>query len=682
MKGHIQTGKASPPVGVGPMQSGVSGWYARLDRCLENRTEQIHIWLTAWEKSLLLHQPIAALLPEEWPTLPANLLTDPGHVLDHLLARHDAEADGRSPRGAHPTPPRLADAVIASELLESLTRPKTPVQSTSMHLNNLPPGFRQHIEKLNLPQHSQEAEVDDEKELERVGLGERTLSGIPLPVADTSCGGGIFHARLIRRHSEHHEDSTDERRIEDTRLLLSSFQLLDIDELVVASTRRRLLLECIRFGLVSLKTDKPGCLPRQEAEDIFATSVQQGDTLQGSWPWEQPPSLIVTNPPWLRIKDRFRGMEDGSKLRRELGEHLRALTDEGAPRFSTMRGNVNLYRLFIERGLQILTQGGRLRLIAPDSILREQSSHPLRKLLVEHHGWTDIWAIEEANHLFPGMTQGVAVLGITAKQSEEKLLVHGPLSRADLRRDQNGLSNRVPSFEMDVTRWVSWAKDTWAIPRLPRDRIERKQTLKILDRLALLPRLGEAHHLIATKGHTIRVRVGEIDQTAHSKSIETWVKGRTSRPFIRGVHFSEDEDGEVFLRHPAFRTDIPSRANERQLAMWCGNLDSKHGPRLACQAIVNAHQERRLRWAVIPSGCVLGNSVNHIELHDEIQKRLIVSHGSLENALQWMCGLLNDSDLDEWARAWSANNNVNNYELEMLPVEVTGEIPELMLTVQ
>jgi hypothetical protein len=72
------------------MQSGVSGWYARLDRCLDNRPEQIEIWLQSWEQSLRVHQPIAALLPEEWPTLPANLLTDPGHVLDHLLARHDA----------------------------------------------------------------------------------------------------------------------------------------------------------------------------------------------------------------------------------------------------------------------------------------------------------------------------------------------------------------------------------------------------------------------------------------------------------------------------------------------------------------------------------------------------------------------------------------------------------------
>ena len=151
--------------------------------------------------------------------------------------------------------------------------------------------------------------------------------------------------------------------------------------------------------------------------------------------------------------------------------------------------------------------------------------------------------------------------------------------------------------------------------------------------------MGDEHHALATNGHTVRVRVGEIDQTAHSKSIETWAKGRASRPFIRGVHFSEDEDGAVFVRHPAFRTDIPSRANERQLAMWCGSTEPKFGPRLACQAIVNAHQDRRLRWAVIPAGCVLGNSVNHIELHEDIQQRLISVHGSLETALKWMCTL-------------------------------------------
>ena len=658
------------------MQNGVSGWYARLDRCLADREQQIDIWLTTWEKSLKTFQPIAALLPEDWPTLPANLLTDPGHVLDHLLARHDAETDGRSPRGAHPTPPRLADAVIASEMRESLVNPTKPVQPSNFLMSNLPPGFRQHMQQLNLPNASQETEVDNELEMKAMENGERTMSGIPLPVADAATGGGLFHARLIRLHADAHEDSTPETRKEDSRRFFSNIQLLDIDPLVVESTKLRLLLEAIRHELVSFGPETPGKISREEMEALLNDGILQGDALQDEWPWEQAPVLMLTNPPWLRIKDRFRGMENGSQLRKELGEQLRAIMDDGQPRFSTMRGNVNLYRLFIERGLQILQTDGRLRIVAPDSLLREQSSHPLRELLVQRHAWTHAWAIEEANLLFPGMTQGVVVLGISAKGEPCPLNIHGPISRSDLRRDGEGLSSRVPVFELNHDRWVTWSRDTWAVPRLPRDRVERKYTLEVLDRLATLPRLSDENHPLTTNNRQVRVRVGEIDQTAHAKHIETWVKGKRSRPFIRGVHFSENEQGEVFIRHPAFRTDIPSRASERQLAMWVGEDHPTYGPRLACQAIVNAHQDRRLRWAVIPDGSVLGNSVNHIELHEDIQARLSMDHDSMESGLQWLCNHLNNNDLDEWARAWAANNNVNNYELEMLPVELPDSFPQ------
>jgi len=129
-------------------------------------------------------------------------------------------------------------------------------------------------------------------------------------------------------------------------------------------------------------------------------------------------------------------------------------------------------------------------------------------------------------------------------------------------------------------------------------------------------------------------------------------------------------EGSVELRHPAFNKGIPSRASERQQARWVGEKRGKKGPRLACQAIVNAQQQRRLRWVVMPSGCVLGNSVNHIELPTTIRSQLINKYGTYKSGLKWLCNHLNDDDLDLWARAWAANNNVNNYELEMLPLDL------------
>ena len=75
-----------------------SGWYARLDHECPERTQQIEIWLDSWLEATNKGLPIAATLPNNWPTLPAGLLSNPGTVLDHLIARFDAQSDGRSPR--------------------------------------------------------------------------------------------------------------------------------------------------------------------------------------------------------------------------------------------------------------------------------------------------------------------------------------------------------------------------------------------------------------------------------------------------------------------------------------------------------------------------------------------------------------------------------------------------------
>ena len=74
-------------------------------------------------------------------------------------------------------------------------------------------------------------------------------------------------------------------------------------------------------------------------------------------------------------------------------------------------------------------------------------------------------------------------------------------------------------------------------------------------------------------------------------------------------------------------------------------------------------------WAVVPDGCVLGNSVSFLDLPNEVEDGLIEKFGSLEDGLSFLANRLNSEDLDLWSRAWAANNNVNNYEIEMLPFD-------------
>ncbi len=650
------------------MRGNVSGWYARLDRECEDRIEQMNIWLDAWEEALRTHQPQASQLPSDWPTLPASLLTDPGHVLDHLLCRHDAESDGRSPRGAHPTPTRLADAIIADELRADVSLNGSEPIVTNVNLAALPPAFRAQAEVINDKKDAaREAEVDEETEHE-IATGARTRTGVPLPFADPAVGGGLFPSRILKWHGEKISGVPMEERAEDTRALLSSMQLLDVCEVAATMTRRRLLLSAIRAGIVTLDNKAvEGRLKRKEAEKIFKDVVRVGDALRDDWPWDEPPRLLMGNPPWLRIKDRFRGHPDGSTLRKELGEELRSLQEEdGSLRFSTLRGNVNLYRLFLERSLQLVRAGGRVRLIVPDSLLREQSSAPLRRLLVDSHEWTGIWTFPESARLFTGVTQGVLILGITVDGRSEELICHGPAEANEL-CSKNGLDKDVPRFNLDRERWSRWSRMEWAVPRLPRDRYDRQNLLNIIDDLADLPRLAESHHWLAGKNR-LRVRVGEVDQTTWSADIRPWKKGSRGTPFIRGIHFRNDDVKGIWLHHPSFDSSIVEEAAERKQAQWRGPIQAPKYPRLACQAIVNAQQLRRLRWVVLPAGCVLGNSVNHLELPMEVANRIAKNRGDLKSALMWLCELLNDQRLDAWARAWAANNNVNNYELEMLPL--------------
>ena len=644
------------------MVSDASGWYARLDRSCENRIEQLDSWLDAWEDSIRHNIPIAATMPSDWPTLPAGLLSNPGAVLDHMLARYDAEIDGRSPRGAYATPARFADAMLADELGERGAGVSTQMP-TEISLAALPPGFRAFAAQMN---EANTPEQDDELD-EAVLDGEKTASGIPLPFADPAVGAGLFPERVLKVHSERIDGMSDSARKEDTIRLLSNMQLLDISEIAVRCTRRRLLLVLAKSGLVDL--DGPGDdsrIAREEAEVLLESSVQHGDALRGIWPWNDDPRLLICNPPWLRIKDRFRGHPDGSNLRKELSRELRSITeDDGRLRFSTLLGNVNLYRLFLERSLQLVCEGGRVRMIVPDSLLREKSSVPLRKLIVERNDWQSAWSFPESQRVFPGVSQGVLVIGITVGGETSALTSWGPLESSDV-LPSSGLDPKAPELVLERDIWSVWTDMNWAVPRMPRSEHERRSVLKSISQLADLPRLSEEHNWLNPSGEPIRVRVGEIDQTTWSSDIRDWNPRSRGTPFIRGSHFNLD-GSKVSINHPGYNSSIPKGSVERSQALWKGPIESRGVSRIACQAIVNAQQNRRLRWVVVPPDCVLGNSVNFLELPEAVQDSLAEQYGTLDDGLLWLAEHLNSDKLDLWSRAWAANNNVNNYEIENLP---------------
>ena len=642
------------------MASETSGWYARLDHKCPERVEQIGGWLDAWLLATKQNQPIAATLPKGWPTLPAGLLSDPGSVLDCLLARHEAESDGRSPRGVYATPVRFVDAILCDELHHGGNRKKEPPATLS--LTALPPSFRIFAEQFNENIIGQSFDGDGNQEDDE----SRTLSGIPLPFADPSVGAGLFADRIIRMHADRCRGMGARERKEDTLRLLEGLQLADVSEIAVESARKRLLIVLARRGLVDLEGEgSESLIGRSEANLIIESNVRCADSLRGEWPWNESPRLLVSRPPWLRIKDRFRGHPEGSRLRRNLSKELRQIKGpDGRPRFSAIKGNVNLYRLYIERALRLSQRGGRVRMIVPESVLREKSSAPLRKVIVSQNEWDSVWSFHEDQQLPLVGAQGVSVLGITVAGTTEVLTSFGPLRSGDISA-RKGLDKGAPFLELERGPWSIWTDTSWAVPKMPRSSLERSNTLEAIGTLADQPRLIEEGTWLNPNGKAIRVRVGEVDSGSWSKQISDWGAEPSGSPLIRGAHI-ELIDGEVRLRHPAFDSDVPEGVRWSQ-ALWNGPSDMLGPSRIACQAMVSAQMERRLLWAVIPSGCVLGNSVSFLDLPNQVVGRLVAEFGGLEKGLAVLASHLNSEELNLWSKAWAANNNVNNYEIEMLP---------------
>ena len=259
-------------------------------------------------------------------------------------------------------------------------------------------------------------------------------------------------------------------RKEDTLRLLEGLQLVDTSEVAVDSARKRLIIVLARLELVDLDGEgDDGRIGRNEAEMIIESNIRCGDPLRGEWPWNEKPELLVTRPPWLRIKDRFRGHPEGSRMRKSLSKELRQFKGvDGKPRFSAIKGNVNLYRLYIERSLQLAKKGARVRLVVPDSELREKSSVPLRKLLVQKNEWDSVWSFPEDNQLLFGGSQGVSVLGVTVGGSTEVLTSFGPLTTSDISVGR-GLASGAPFLELERGPWSSWTDTSWAVPKMLRE---------------------------------------------------------------------------------------------------------------------------------------------------------------------------------------------------------------------
>jgi adenine-specific DNA-methyltransferase len=183
-------------------------------------------------------------------------------------------------------------------------------------------------------------------------------------VLDPACGAGAFLeravlavARRLRRLGHDIAEPPGRRIFLET--VGSQLHGVDVDPQACALARR-----AVQSAVLALT---PGELP----DDYFAANVVNADFLIDPAVDALSPvtgggfDFIVGNPPYVsatRIGDSYK-----RALRR---------------RFATASGRLDLYTVFIERSLVLLSKGGRLALITPDKFLISQTARALRGFII------------------------------------------------------------------------------------------------------------------------------------------------------------------------------------------------------------------------------------------------------------------------------------------------------------
>ena len=357
--------------------------------------------------------------------------------------------------------------------------------------------------------------------------------------------------------------------------------------------------------------------------------------------------LVVANPPWekARVNDRefFAGIHPGfSRLHRVERDQLRdqlltdaevqeayeayrtrietlkevAKTDYGAARAG---GDLDMYKLAVERIVQLLRPGGYGAVIVPHGLLGDWGARHLRKELFSRCEIRSITRLETGRELFPEIHANLGVIVIIFRKTDNTRRTTLKISRAIRTADQL----QHPEVTGIPHQLVERATPHCMIPL-----VDSKADLAFLERCLDFPRLDDWPR---SAFHPRR----EIDMTNDRRH---FVPVGESVPLIEGKHLSP-----FSVAVDQRRWDVAAKAAHS--ADWT---------RIAWRAVADRAMHRRLIAAWVPEGVGLGNS--------------LIYSGALHadpEPLLWLLAWMNSRVAEAQLRLWCSNNNINIFHLKV-----------------
>ena len=434
---------------------------------------------------------------------------------------------------------------------------------------------------------------------------------------DSSCGTGVFlqaAAEALCRLKSALEGGRKSSDIIPRETMENNIFGWDIDQRAMRLARTRLSLLLKQSGYNGWKDSK------LQLENINALLPESSNDDAERF------DIIVGNPPYMRVKSMYRGENESQSLKKDFAA---SILKSGL--YQLQEGNLNLYKLFVERNLSLLKDDGSMGLIIPSSFLNEATSLRLRQRIFETCKVDDIVEIPETSRAFSTVNQATTIVichrGITGSQFDLRL-------GADI----TNLDGESLTINIDELRAITQGR--MEVPLLSAPQIEWAM-LKHLQKVPPL-RGDERFRPVGN------ITVGNLDETLDKEFVSATP---TEDIFIKGIHLHE------------YQVDLAETGAKPRWALKKAFLRKRpsaariiESPRIIGRNTLNKACKRRLKFAMLPPGYVCGNSI----------KQIIITDRDIQP--EYLLGLLNSAVLNWYFEVFCSQNNVRNYSIEALPI--------------
>lgn len=284
---------------------------------------------------------------------------------------------------------------------------------------------------------------------ERAGVDWRSAR-----VLDPACGGGAFLAPVSLRIAEAHQDNSSESVLQEVEQRVYGFEI-----------------DAFGAWMAHAFVNAALARIRAEAGRDAALSIHVQDTLTADLPSDTY-DLVVANPPYGRI----------------------SLDAETRKRYSrSLYGHANLYGLFTDYALQVLSENGVIAYVTPTSFLSGRYYKNLRETLAAHAPPLEIDFVPEREGVFDDVLQETLLVVYKKSHHESNKSVVAEID-----------AQSEAAYRLMQLRLPERKEEPWIIPRDRQD-------------VSFVARLQELPHRLRDYGY--RVSTGPLVWNRHKDQL-------------------------------------------------------------------------------------------------------------------------------------------------------------------